>query len=605
MKKFILILSFVFYGSVGFAQMYNEELTLTTSSISMWGEKPIAMNSAGETVTLGSDFPFWTLTKIAPSGAFLGGRQLSNYWNGPYDFYQLDPQVIITISEDYFFVAGTYKGTPPPGYAALPTLNGDPLVTPFYAIFDNNLNLLKLKVHYGNPYINLQPGNTEPALTLSGAARFVDNGKEFFVLSALTQAQGFPTRIALIKLDDQLNVLLEKGISFPDGTVPAIVGGRLDYHPVNNVFTQTGLIQVEPSWGISQNFLASPFLFKFDRNLNLLSPVNMIHVGNDLEDQTGQPFANSLPYTTNVVESENGQELVWGFPIHNSGNNPFVCGYSGYTNNEIRSAFVLKQHFSSLVIMANLELNHDCGLELGPVSITRNQASLNYDLGVSDIVANGNFTGTPQFEVHPGIISLGNDLSYQSMRGFNTGSGTVSYLQSMIPGNTNDPGNVLYVNNIYGNGYSGAINTNTSNYSFCSPSLSLNESILSPEIYHFEPSVKAIATKSYDFTVKQDPFVITINQCTQVQPRLSGNTQDATVFQLFPNPSTGKLSIISDGLMDHIIQVETVLGSVLFTHEIQGAQEATFDIGHLPKGLYLVKIMSDHEVKKVERFILQ
>jgi hypothetical protein len=86
-------------------------------------------------------------------------------------------------------------------------------------------------------------------------------------------------------------------------------------------------------------------------------------------------------------------------------------------------------------------------------------------------------------------------------------------------------------------------------------------------------------------------------------PVLSHNIPD---FQIFPNPSHGKI-VISTGIIDNpgILEIEIldISGQIVFTHEIRNSKTCQVDLSGQKPGIYTVRITSDHQVS-VKKLIL-
>jgi hypothetical protein len=84
-------------------------------------------------------------------------------------------------------------------------------------------------------------------------------------------------------------------------------------------------------------------------------------------------------------------------------------------------------------------------------------------------------------------------------------------------------------------------------------------------------------------------------------------TQHATSLQVYPNPTTGELRITNYELRIIEIEIYDVYGRsiLLFTRPLVHSFTTTFNISHLPAGIYFLKITTDNEVivKKIVKTI--
>jgi hypothetical protein len=66
---------------------------------------------------------------------------------------------------------------------------------------------------------------------------------------------------------------------------------------------------------------------------------------------------------------------------------------------------------------------------------------------------------------------------------------------------------------------------------------------------------------------------------------------------LYPNPSTGRFTI--ENAQGAMLYVLDITGKLLFTKEIKSDLEVV-DITHLVSGLYVLKIVSDTDIKSAK-----
>ncbi|WP_194974448.1 T9SS type A sorting domain-containing protein [Aquiflexum lacus] len=80
---------------------------------------------------------------------------------------------------------------------------------------------------------------------------------------------------------------------------------------------------------------------------------------------------------------------------------------------------------------------------------------------------------------------------------------------------------------------------------------------------------------------------------------LSGEIQEKLTVKAYPNPTQGKVNILSENqnLENAIISLYDVQGSLVFTLPNQSGRLFEFDLIGLKKGIYLIKIYNNHQVE--------
>jgi hypothetical protein len=89
-----------------------------------------------------------------------------------------------------------------------------------------------------------------------------------------------------------------------------------------------------------------------------------------------------------------------------------------------------------------------------------------------------------------------------------------------------------------------------------------------------------------------------------VVPYNNINDLQRSAFNLFPNPTTGKLTIENEQLAINSIEVYDVYGRKVLSHTANRLPQTVIDVTHLESGIYFVKIITDNEVVAM-KFIKQ
>ena len=74
-------------------------------------------------------------------------------------------------------------------------------------------------------------------------------------------------------------------------------------------------------------------------------------------------------------------------------------------------------------------------------------------------------------------------------------------------------------------------------------------------------------------------------------------TLPATSLQIYPNPTTGQLTIKSEQLSITNIAIYDIVGKMVISSMPQQSQETTIDVSHLPSGIYYLRI--DNQTVKI------
>jgi hypothetical protein len=90
------------------------------------------------------------------------------------------------------------------------------------------------------------------------------------------------------------------------------------------------------------------------------------------------------------------------------------------------------------------------------------------------------------------------------------------------------------------------------------------------------------------------PALATVNQG---QSLVSVPEQQTPTIRLFPNPTTGRFSIISTGHPSGFLEVTVMdlTGKIICEKKCNGFSDCTFDFSNLPRGLYFVGIKTEKE----------
>jgi len=100
----------------------------------------------------------------------------------------------------------------------------------------------------------------------------------------------------------------------------------------------------------------------------------------------------------------------------------------------------------------------------------------------------------------------------------------------------------------------------------------------------------------------QNPINKKIMQSKVASALLSNNEVKDTKLRLYPNPSSGIVTISSDSKLD--IQITDVLGKLVYsTYQLSG--EHFIDLSQLEKGLYLVKMKNEKGAIQTEKIFLK
>ncbi|MDX5348888.1 MAG: T9SS type A sorting domain-containing protein, partial [Hymenobacteraceae bacterium] len=77
-------------------------------------------------------------------------------------------------------------------------------------------------------------------------------------------------------------------------------------------------------------------------------------------------------------------------------------------------------------------------------------------------------------------------------------------------------------------------------------------------------------------------------------------------FSVYPNPSTGQVTVKTETTKTQTLEVVNMLGQVLYTKQLQPneTQEHHLDLSYLPKGMYLVRITSANGETGIQKLIL-
>ncbi len=82
------------------------------------------------------------------------------------------------------------------------------------------------------------------------------------------------------------------------------------------------------------------------------------------------------------------------------------------------------------------------------------------------------------------------------------------------------------------------------------------------------------------------------------------NISSSIAHKLYPNPTTGILTLTELKSAASVIEVYSVLGTVVY-HGQMNSSTVDIDLSHLPKGIYFVKLINDNEVIVTEKVILK
>ncbi|MEI7983643.1 MAG: T9SS type A sorting domain-containing protein [Bacteroidota bacterium] len=82
------------------------------------------------------------------------------------------------------------------------------------------------------------------------------------------------------------------------------------------------------------------------------------------------------------------------------------------------------------------------------------------------------------------------------------------------------------------------------------------------------------------------------------------NDQSPSLFNVYPNPTTGKLTLELPGLEESqiaVIQIFGMMGSLVVNEELTGSAKKEISLESHPNGVYLICVMAGdrREMKKV------
>ncbi len=100
----------------------------------------------------------------------------------------------------------------------------------------------------------------------------------------------------------------------------------------------------------------------------------------------------------------------------------------------------------------------------------------------------------------------------------------------------------------------------------------------------------------WTYDTSQDP-----NFC--IQPLHTSEPGNETKIQVFPNPSTGNITLESESPLKRISAFDA-MGRLVFRESIQNKNNHQLNLNHLPKGLYLLQI-SGGGFEKTEKVVLE
>ncbi|MBS1588485.1 MAG: PKD domain-containing protein [Bacteroidetes bacterium] len=123
------------------------------------------------------------------------------------------------------------------------------------------------------------------------------------------------------------------------------------------------------------------------------------------------------------------------------------------------------------------------------------------------------------------------------------------------------------------------------------------------ELNHITTPSSIINITSGKYIVSGINFKHTSTHITPISTEISPLSNE--LFSLYPNPSDGKLTILSTNqIQDYSIQILDLTGRVVLQREITAAKSLSLDLSSLNNGIYFVKYLS-HLESHTERILLK
>ena len=100
-----------------------------------------------------------------------------------------------------------------------------------------------------------------------------------------------------------------------------------------------------------------------------------------------------------------------------------------------------------------------------------------------------------------------------------------------------------------------------------------------------------------------EPALTAVKKITIVDPSSIEDVTDNSSIQIMPNPTNGRFTIVSNITNAENISIVNELGQVVYSMNNVDLTNKTIDLENQPMGTYIIKIMSDNQVKTIKLII--
>lgn len=495
----------------------------------------------------------------------------------------LTPVSIISTYDGGYLVVGIFDGVPPASY---PLVSGS-IHTTFYAKFDNSLNIVWFRLHYGYPLANVGAigRQVEPYGIVAVPGAPVE---DYIILNfgtAYDTVTSSSIQTILIDRIDETGTLVREVRPLMAPYYGINILSSISYLPVNNMCAITGAYYNTSVMG----FPETPFIFTFD--LGLTTVFNYT--------KYTSAYDNFTP--SNVIEDiSNPSNLLFCFSTRNPSPFPMTCSSAPKAQSLV---YLQVAAGATSIILGNTDYTTPCMTQPRPPLTIKNITGDpgRVMIGFTEVQP----IGPSHISYIPSLLRIGTDGSLSSYHHYNPYEqrNKLQYFD-----NYEADSFVLHINSIDSPLSTRIIKTDAAGSTFCADM---------PDIQPFIDSIVGIdSTLGFwedssaliiDTVVLNDDSIKVVACDTNFHRPAAQAITDKTTMSVFPSPTQQELNVVLEGQVDEPREIIIVnsMGQEVKRKEIFQATKTTItiDVSELSTGVYFIQLVNSRGILVRDKFI--